>query len=192
MKISKTIIIMSGAALISGLLLAGAVFAGDAGMRCGGERGHSVEGKAALVLKHQEMFNLSSEQIAKLEELDLKTKKDCIRADAEIAVAGLDLKAELKKDVIDMKAVGKILDQKYTLKKDKTKLLINTYAAIKTLLTPEQRQVLKKLEEEKTMTMAGGFMGGGQKTMPMRAGGGACPMKGMNMPGKMDPEAAKR
>ncbi|OGW85538.1 MAG: hypothetical protein A2987_01305 [Omnitrophica bacterium RIFCSPLOWO2_01_FULL_45_10] len=118
--------------------------------------------KAHLILENQEGLGLTDEQVEKVKELKLATKKDLIRKDAEIDVLAIDVKALLMKDTINTDAVNKLIDQKYELKKDKSKSLIGAYGALKNILTKEQKEKLKtiwkKCEKDKTQCPMGGGM----------------------------------
>lgn len=158
--------VMVAVVLSAGLVLSPNVFA-FRGMDK--HSGDAWEDTASLVLAHQAMLNLSGEQVAKIEDVDLKTRKAMIKAEADIKIMALDIQSEMKKDVIDIKEVNKLLDQKYALKKEKAKTGVGAYAAVKALLTPEQKSILKDLRDGETMPAG-----------PMPKMGKSCPM-GMSM-----------
>ena len=109
--------------------------------------------KAHFLMKNQEELGLSSEQIAKIHDLKMNTKKDMIRRNAEIEVLALDIKSALHAEKIDTKAVNGLIDKKYELKKEKTKALVGAYASLKEIPTKEQKETMKalwkKCEKEK-------------------------------------------
>lgn len=115
--------------------------------------------KAHLILSNQEELGLSDEQVDNIKELKMKAKKDLIRKDAEIEVAALDIKSEMYKKTIDTSAIGKLIDKKYDLKKEKAKSLVESYAALKGILTEEQKEKMKDMWKKcKEREKQGGMM----------------------------------
>ena len=103
--------------------------------------------KAHFIIQNQEELKLSDEQVGKIKDLKLSTKRGLIKIDAEIELIALDIKAQLMQDSIDTEAINALIDQKYELKKIKTKSLIASYAALKNSLSAEQKKALKKLKK---------------------------------------------
>ena len=101
--------------------------------------------KAHFILENEEDLGLSDEQIGKIKDLKLETRKDLIKKDAEIETLALDIKAKLSEDVIDTKSAGELIDRKYELKKEKAKAIVEAIASLKNTLTEEQRKKLKGL-----------------------------------------------
>ena len=125
--------------------------------------------KAGMILSNKEELGLSDEQVNKVKELKMNTKKDLIRKDAEIEILALEIKSEMWKDPADTVAVNKLVDKKYDLKKETTKALVAGCAALKDVLTKDQKAKLKELwkkcKEEKPKC-------------PMMKGNMKCPMMG--------------
>jgi len=132
----------------------------------GKEKGHhfSLEDKfskkAHFILKNKEELGLSDEQVKQVKDLKIKTKKNLIGKKAEIEILGLDIKAAMWSDPLDVNTVNKLIDKKYDLKKDKAKSLVGAYAALKGLLTEEQKEKMKGLfkkckKDEKRSPMKG-------------------------------------
>lgn len=130
----------------------------------GGMGGHGKKGledkfscKAHMILMNKEELGLSDKQVAKIKDLKLKTKKDAIRKKAEIDILALDIKAAMYGDTIDTDAVNKLIDEKYELKKEKTKSLVAAYATLKGTLTDDQKAKLKDIYKncKKQMTQGG-------------------------------------
>ena len=107
----------------------------------GGKFYHKVMG----VIKNQEELGLSDEQVKKLKDLKLSTKKEVIRKKAEIDILAIDIKAAMWEDSIDVNAVNVLIDKKYELKKEKAKALVAACVALKSILTDEQQKKLKSL-----------------------------------------------
>lgn len=105
--------------------------------------------KAHLMLENQEEIGLTEDQIESIRALKLETKKSLIKQNAEIELLSVDMKAELYKDVIDVKALKKIVDKKYDFKKAKMNMVIDAYAKLKGVLDEGQRHFLKELWKEK-------------------------------------------
>jgi len=105
--------------------------------------------KAGFLLKHDEEIGLTGEQKTKVESLKMEVEKNLIRKDAEIEILGLDIKSALKADDANLEAINALVDQKYELKKQKTKDLVAAYLQLKSLLTDEQKEKKKALYSEK-------------------------------------------
>ncbi len=101
--------------------------------------------KCRLALVYQDDLGLSDEQIKKISDLKIKSKKDLIRKKSEIDLLSVDIKSELREDEIDTKTVGKLIDKKYEIKKEKAKSLVNAYANLKNILTAEQKIKFKNI-----------------------------------------------
>lgn len=101
--------------------------------------------KAHFILENKEELGLSDKQVEQVKDLKLKTKKDLIGKKAELEILGLDIKAAMWNDPLDVNAVNKLIDKKYDIKKEKEKSLIGAYAALKGLLTEEQKEKMKGL-----------------------------------------------
>lgn len=154
-KIMTLALVMSFLALVA---LPAAVQADKHGRKMGCQRcqykgkGHKEKGldekifyKAHFLMKNQEELGLSDEQVEKIKDLKVDVKKDLIKKDAEIEILAVDIKAKLYEDKIDVKAINKLVDQKYEIKKEKAKTLVEKYAALKGMLSEEQMGKLKGL-----------------------------------------------
>jgi Spy/CpxP family protein refolding chaperone len=105
--------------------------------------------KAHFLLKNKEELGLTDEQVAKIKALKINTKKALIKQKADIEIIAIDIKAALFEDTIDKVAVGKLIDQKYEIKKTSAKTLVNAMADLKTVLTDEQKEKCKELFKAK-------------------------------------------
>ncbi len=101
--------------------------------------------KAHLLLKNQEELGLSAEQIKKIKKIKIDIKKDLIQKKAKIDLIVVDIKAQIWEDKINTKAINKLIDRKYELKKAKAKSLLQAYVSLKKILTDEQKERLKQL-----------------------------------------------
>ena len=101
--------------------------------------------KAHFILENEEELGLTAEQVGKIGDLKLQTKKALIKKEADIKVLALDVMAKLHADTIDTKAVSELIDKKYELKKEEAKLVVESIASLKGILTDEQTKKLKDL-----------------------------------------------
>ena len=112
-----------------------------------GPRGCSFEKKIfcklRLTIVYQDELGLSEDQVAKIHGLKTATKKDIIKREAEIDLITVDIKSKLREDKIDKESIGKLIDQKYDLKKEKAKALIGAYAELNDILSGEQKKNLR-------------------------------------------------
>lgn len=124
---------------------------------CDGKKGKSYQWslkdkffkKAHFMLKSKADLQLSDKQAAKIKDLKFKTKKDLVMKEAEIEVVKIDITAALHKDVIDLKVVNSLNDKKYKLKKNKANAIAESFAALKNVLSDDQKQKLKSLYRSK-------------------------------------------
>ena len=120
--------------------------------------------KAHFLMKNQEEIGLSDEQVESIKVVKMATKKALIKQGAEIELISLDMKSELYKDVVNEKALKKIVDKKYDLKKAKMNMLVDAYIKIKGELNDAQRQMMKEIWKKKKAEMGGH---GGKMGCPM-------------------------
>ena len=104
--------------------------------------------RAHKLLMHQEELGLTEDQVDQIKNLKVDVSKYCIRRDAEIEIAALDIRHKLHDDVIDTEAIDMLIDQKYTLKKDKAKYVVGALGKLKGLLTEDQKTKLESLYRE--------------------------------------------
>jgi Spy/CpxP family protein refolding chaperone len=104
--------------------------------------------KVHMAINNQEELAITDEQYEKIKTLKMETKKDLIRRDAEIDIITIDIKSKLQEDTIDTKSINKLIDQKYELKKAKSKALVNAFAAFKNILTDDQKKKLSGIDKK--------------------------------------------
>jgi len=106
--------------------------------------------KVHIILGSKVDLQLSDEQAAKVKDLKLKTKKDLVMKEAEIEVVEIDITAALHTDVIDLKSVNSLNKKKYKLKNKKADFLVESFAALKSILSDDQKQKLKSIYHSKS------------------------------------------
>ena len=121
----------------------------------GGMHGHHGWGtagkffyKAHALLKSEKELQLSADQVKTIEGLKTETKKTLIRNKAEIETLKVDLDSQLHADKIDTAAASKLIDQKYELKKQSAKTLLEAYAKLKSTISAEQWETFHALKKE--------------------------------------------
>ena len=102
------------------------------------------------LLKHEKEIGLTSDQVAKLKEIQLDLDKTRIKAEADIQVAERELKALTDDEKSDLKAIEGKLRQSEDLQVALRMTSIKTRRDVVALLTPEQR-AKEKAEHEKMM-----------------------------------------
>ncbi|MFH1645595.1 MAG: Spy/CpxP family protein refolding chaperone [Candidatus Omnitrophota bacterium] len=105
--------------------------------------------KVMFLMENEEDLELTDTQMDQIKALKLSTKKALIKMEAEIEVIGLDIKDALWEEEIDIPDVESMMDQKYALKAEKSKLLVNSYVKLKGILTEEQKDKMKSIWKEK-------------------------------------------
>ena len=97
---------------------------------------------AHAIFENQAELGFSEENLRKVKDLKINTKKSLIKSTAEIDIIAVDIMAKMWEDSADMAEISKLLDKKYTLKKESMKELLSAFISLKKMLSKEQ---LRKL-----------------------------------------------
>jgi hypothetical protein len=158
MKMKKYLIVTMALALTIGLMQS--ISFADKGYR-DSRRVYQKESIKAKFLKtvrliylYQDELKVSDEQLSKIKELKVALKKDLIQKKAEIKIIKIDIRSLLHEHEVDVDAVNRLIDQKYEIKKAKSKMVVESYAKLKKVLSKEQMDNLKQiLRDQKKMRM---------------------------------------
>jgi len=94
---------------------------------------------------HFQSLNLNEKQKEAVKEIENSAAKELIRKRADEQIAEIELRELLDKDTIDFNAVETKLKQIATIKIETQVIFIKSIEKMKTKLTPEQREILKKI-----------------------------------------------
>ncbi|MFZ1980384.1 MAG: periplasmic heavy metal sensor [Smithella sp.] len=94
---------------------------------------------------HLQSLKLSEKQKESLKEIENTTAKDLIRKSADEQIAEIELRELLDKDSVDLKAVETKLKEIASIKTETQLIIIKSMENMKAKLTPEQREILKKV-----------------------------------------------
>ena len=97
------------------------------------------------VLENHEALGLSDEEVKKIRDLKIKTKKDIIKSTAEIDLLAVDIMARLWEEKPDSTEINKLIEKKYDLKKEGMKQFIQAFLALKKSLSKDQMKQLKRI-----------------------------------------------
>ncbi len=97
---------------------------------------------AHSIFENQAELGFSEENLHKVKDLKINTKKSLIRSTAEIEIIAVDIMAKMWEDSPDMTEINKLIDKKFTLKKEAMKELVSAFLTLKKMLSKEQ---LRKL-----------------------------------------------
>jgi len=118
--------------------------------------------------KHLMSLGLDDKQKDALKALRSKTMKDMVKKNADMQIAGIELKDLLDKDPVDMKAVEASMKKNGSLKTEMALAHIRAREEMKSLLTPDQRKKLKDMMEAGPGAGCGMMHGDAErKDMPM-------------------------
>jgi Spy/CpxP family protein refolding chaperone len=92
-----------------------------------------------------QILNLDEKQKEALREIENIVAKELIRKGADEQIAEIELRELLDKNTVDLNAVETKLKQIATIKTESQLILIKSIEKIKAKLTPEQREMLKKI-----------------------------------------------
>ncbi len=101
--------------------------------------------KMHKAIVNAEELGLTDEQEDKIVDLKIKMKKEVIQYDAKIDTVKIDIKSELWKDKIDQVKIDKLINDKYALKRDKAKALVEYMVEFKSILSDEQNAQMKSM-----------------------------------------------
>ena len=124
-------------------------YANHGGQHGGGDLEGKFFKKLYLIEKNQAEIGITDDKLQALKNLSVETKKALIKYEADIEIVGLDLNQKLYENPIDVAATNKLVDQKYELKKAKTKSLVEAFAKLKSTLSKEQLAKLKEIHKSK-------------------------------------------
>jgi Spy/CpxP family protein refolding chaperone len=97
------------------------------------------------VIENHEELGLSRDAVQKVIDLKINTKKQMIKDAAEIELATVDIFVELWSEKTGTAEVNKLLDKKYEIKKESMKRFVESFMALKKMLTPEQMKKVKAI-----------------------------------------------
>jgi len=149
MKKARWSLILVAIVLVS-MVWAGPVLAKYSGYHGSGSgSGKGLEAKlfhkAYFILRNEKELELTEEQVQSVRDIKHDAKKRLIRQDAEIGVLGVDIRSKLYDNPVDVEAIHDLIDQKYAVKIEKAKGLVDSFAALKAILGEEQWTKLKEL-----------------------------------------------
>ncbi|MBF0388419.1 MAG: hypothetical protein HQL20_11335 [Candidatus Omnitrophica bacterium] len=93
---------------------------------------------AHSILENHSELELSEANIREVKDLMNNSKKSFIKSTAEIETIAVDLMAEMWDVSPDSDKIYKLLDKKYTLKKESVKALMGAFLSLKKMLSKEQ------------------------------------------------------
>ncbi|MGA3281716.1 MAG: periplasmic heavy metal sensor [Smithella sp.] len=94
---------------------------------------------------HLQNLKLSEKQKEALKEIENTAAKDVIRKSADEQIAEIELRELLDKDSVDLKSVETKLKEIAAIKTETQLIIIKSMENMKAKLTPEQREILKKV-----------------------------------------------
>jgi len=133
------------ALLLMVFLAAGTAFADGKGHSKDGKKGleQKVCYKAKLIKKYGEEAGLTEDQIQQVKDLKYTTQKQVVEMNAKIESLKLDIWRAIYTDPADLTKINTLIDQKYDVKRDKAKLLVDAYIQMKNIPTKEQWKQIK-------------------------------------------------
>jgi Spy/CpxP family protein refolding chaperone len=105
--------------------------------------------KLKMLVRHSKELGLTDEQVEKIADIKRDLKKDRITLKAQIKVLDVDIRALAKRDTIEVDKIRPLIEKKYEAKKELTMKDIAALADAKGLLTAEQIKKAKELGREK-------------------------------------------
>ena len=100
---------------------------------------------AHTIFENHEELGFSEENLRKVKDLKINTKKNLIRSTAEVDIIAVDIMAKMWEESPDMAEINKLIDKKFTLKKEAMKELLSAFLSLKKMLSKEQMRKLHGL-----------------------------------------------
>ncbi len=105
--------------------------------------------KVRKIYLYQDELKVTEEQLAQIKKLKITLKKALIRSKADMAVIGVDIRSLLYEDVINTGKANILIDQKYEIKKARTKNSVKSFAQLKKILSTQQLDMLQEIRRSK-------------------------------------------
>ena len=107
---------------------------------------------AHTIFENHVELGFSEENLRKVKDLKINIKKSLIRSTAEIDIIAVDIMAKTWEDSPDIAEINKLIDKKFTLKKEAMKELLNAFLSLKKMLSKEQLHKLHSICKANTNT----------------------------------------
>ena len=130
-------------------LTVGSAFAMDKGDKQKGLE-EKFSAKAGMVKMHGEEAGLTEKQVQEVKDLKYTTQKQIVEMDAKIESLKLDIWQALYEKPADLAKIDALIDQKYEIKKQKSKLLAEAYVTVCNIPTKEQWKKIKSAKHSKS------------------------------------------
>lgn len=101
--------------------------------------------KAGFYLENAEAIGLSDDQVNQIKAIKLDAKKEMILGGAQMQVAMLEMESKLKSDTVDVEAFGQMIDKNLAEMGAGAKKMVQFYAALKQILTVDQKKKAKEI-----------------------------------------------
>jgi Spy/CpxP family protein refolding chaperone len=119
------------------------------GVHGGHARGGMAHGLADRLLRHKDGLGLTEEQVVKLKELALHRDVARIKAHAEVMVAAREVRALVSDEKAELSAIEAKVNEQEALEGKLKMIGIKARRDAYAVLTPEQRDKLKALREQR-------------------------------------------
>jgi len=100
---------------------------------------------AHTIFENHVELGFSEENLHKVKDLKINIKKNLIRSTAEVDIIAVDIMAKMWEESPDMVEINKLIDKKFTLKKESMKELLSAFLSLKKMLSKEQMHKLHSI-----------------------------------------------
>jgi len=107
--------------------------------------GEKLFKKVTMIYIYQDELDVSDKQIDQIKELKVDLKKELIGKKADMDLIKVDIFSLLYEEENDVEAIGKLIDQKYDIKKSKMKDIVKAYAKLKEILSKKQIEKFREI-----------------------------------------------
>ena len=109
--------------------------------------------KAEMMKEHAKELKLDQGKVKAIKDLLAGTKKNLIKQDADIETIKVDIMTKLHEFPVDVEGTNKLLEQKYTLQKNKDMDIVKAISDLKSNLTKDQYEKFETIEAQEMEEM---------------------------------------
>ena len=138
------------------LFSSGLVEAGSKAKESGGCKIYNkICSNSKIIMNNSEKLGISDAQREEVRKMKYETKKNKIKACADIKLAGVEISEALWKEKVDIDKVNALIDKKYQMKAQLKKDMVGSYVALNEMLTTEQKEKIKTIRKAEKCDMSG-------------------------------------
>jgi Spy/CpxP family protein refolding chaperone len=110
-----------------------------------------------IIMSNSAKLGISDAQIDEVRKMKYDTKKNKIKACADIKIVGVEISEALWKEKVDIDKVNALIDKKYQMKAQLKKDMVGSYVSLNEMLTADQKEMVKSIRKAEKCDMSGKY-----------------------------------